>query len=333
MSLELDGLLKNKTNEVGEAMVVVGILLAIIAVMLIGGSFYFYQTAVARGKKVFIEEDPDLQMDPELNTRPARDKAWWKEQTFERWSIHSRDNLKLVGHYLPAKTPTNKVVILAHGYSGDASIMSEFAYVYHENYNLNILLPDARGHGESEGHYIGFGWHERMDYLDWITKVREVLGDHIDIILHGVSMGAATVMMASGEKLPSQVKAIVADCGYTSAQDELTYQLKRMYHLPAFPILALTSGLTKLRAGYTFKEASALTQVKKSKVPILFIHGEEDKFVPTEMVHRLYQACSSEKELLVIPEAGHGLAHQVAPDTYLSKVEHFIFSYMDNDKI
>ncbi|NOU73800.1 alpha/beta fold hydrolase [Paenibacillus sp. LMG 31458] len=160
--------------------------------------------------------------------------------------------------------------------------MGKLAQMYKDTLGFNVLIPDARGHGRSEGHYIGFGWPERKDYVQWIDKVIEHMGEQSKIVLHGVSMGGATVMMTSGEALPPNVKAIVEDCGYTTAKDQLAYQLKRMYRLPIFPLLHLTSLLTKLRAGYFFGEASALDQLQKSKTPMLFIHGDADLFVPTD---------------------------------------------------
>ena len=132
-------------------------------------------------------------------------------------------------YYLPAEVSTDKTVIIAHGYSGHSEQMSGFAQMYHKDLGYNVLLPDARGHGRSEGDYIGFGWPERKDYLKWIDQVIEHTGESTQVVLHGVSMGGATVMMTSGEELPPQVKAIVEDCGYTSVTDELKYQLKRMY--------------------------------------------------------------------------------------------------------
>ncbi|MEK8206736.1 alpha/beta hydrolase [Paenibacillus sp. FSL L8-0696] len=131
-------------------------------------------------------------------------------------------------------------------------------------------------------------------------------------------------MMTSGEHLPVNVKAIVEDCGYTSVKDELTFQLKRMYHLPAFPIVDTTSMLTKIQAGYSFGEASALEQVKKSITPTLFIHGDNDTFVPTEMVHTLYENSPVEKELYIVPNAGHGEAFRMDPVKYESVVTEFI---------
>ncbi|SDR96663.1 hypothetical protein SAMN05444162_0445 [Paenibacillaceae bacterium GAS479] len=204
-----------------------------------------------------------------------------------------------------------------------------FARYYAETLGWNLLLPDARGHGLSEGSYIGFGWHERKDYADWIRWVIGRTGeDRAEVILHGISMGGATVCMASGENLPNQVKAIVADCPYTSAKDELRFQLKRMYKLPAFPFLQTTSVLTKLRAGYYFGEASALEQVRRAKVPMLFIHGDADTFVPTWMGVKLHEACIQPKGLLLVAGAEHGAARQKDPNRYDAAVSEFLEQWL-----
>lgn len=142
-------------------------------------------------------------------------------------------------------------------------------------------------------------------------------------------MGGAAVLMTSGENLPSNVKAIVSDCAYTSVKDELSYQMKRMYHLPSFPLLNVTSIITKIKAGFTFEEASALQQVKNSKTPTLFIHGGNDEFVPTSMVNELFEACRSEKELFIVPGAGHGAALDTDPDGYIAKVKDFTEKYIN----
>jgi len=308
--------------------ILIGVIV-LIAIILVAGSFYFYRTAVARVSKSFLKSDPGLQENPLIQRDPGSDKSWWENQSFQIWSLSADDGLKLKAYYLAAAEPTQKTVVLAHGYSGDASIMVAFARLYHEAYGYNILLPDARGHGTSEGRYIGFGWHERLDYVKWIQQIIDRIGPESRIMLHGVSMGAATVMMTSGELLPDQVKCIVEDCGYTSAQDELSYQMKRMYHLPAFPLLQATSLLTKLRAGYSFAEASALKQVEKNTKPMLFIHGDRDIFVPTSMVYELYACCRTEKQLLLISGAGHGDAYLTDPQTYTRELTTFIGTYME----
>lgn len=290
-------------------------------------SFYFFRLAILRGKTPFIVGDVNLKKDPSLKKLIEADQTWWDNQPFSCWSLTSRDGLNLHAYYLPAKNQTNKTVVLAHGYACDAQIMKEFARLYHEEFNFNILVPDARGHGRSEGMFIGFGWKERIDYLDWLAMIIKNCGAGSDILLHGVSMGAATVMMVSGEQLPEQVIAIIADCGYTSVKEQLAYQLKRLYRLPAFPLIYTTSFVSKWLAGYSFNEASPLKQVKKATIPIMFIHGDQDAFVPTEMVHRLYQACSAEKRLVIIEGAGHGLANRVNPAKYKEELLGFLMRY------
>lgn len=312
---------------------IIGISSTVVLVLIIitVASFYFYQVAIARASKDFLDDNPDLQSSAEVEQSKdtsKEDNQWWDSQNFDRWEMNSDDGIDLKGYYLAAPEHSNKTVIIAHGYSGDATQMSGYARMYYERLGYNILLPDARGHGESGGKYIGFGWPERKDYLKWIQRVLEANGEDTQIVLHGVSMGGATVMMTSGEDVPSNVKVIVEDCGYTSVKDELTFQLKRMYHLPAFPIVTTTSWLTEIRAGYGFAEASALEQVKKSTTPTLFIHGDSDTFVPTEMVHTLYDNSPVEKELYIVPMAGHGEAYRMDPAKYESVVNGFIGKYV-----
>ncbi|MDN4068249.1 alpha/beta hydrolase [Paenibacillus sp. FSL R5-0407] len=308
---------------------VVASVIILVFLVLTAASFYFYNVAVARADKEFLNGNPDLEVSVSADETPySKNEHWWEQQAFEDWSLKSDDGLMLHAFYLDAEIPSDKTVIIAHGYSGKAADMGNLAQMYREKLGYNVLLPDARGHGESEGNYIGFGWPERKDYVRWIERVIEHSGNQTQIVLHGVSMGGATVLMTSGEKLQANVKAIVDDCGYTSAKDQLAYQLKRMYHLPSFPLVQTTSLLTKLRAGYFFGEASALEQVKKSVTPTLFIHGDADLFVPTEMVHELYENGPSEKKLVVVPGAGHGLARFVNPEAYDHEVSEFIGAYV-----
>lgn len=253
---------------------------------------------------------------------------FFNKKTYEEVSITSYDGLTLKGYFLKAKNPTSKTVILAHGYSSQGTYMAPYAELYYEYYGYNVLVPDARGHGDSEGDYIGFGWIDRKDYLKWIDYVIDRIGSTSQIVLHGVSMGGAAVLMTSGEDLPENVKAVVSDCAYTSIKDELEYQLKKLYNLPSFPLLYSASLLTKIRAGYFLEEGSSLEQVKKSKTPTLFIHGTTDRFVPFYMVTELYEACSSEKELFTVLNAGHGAAYATDVSGYTEKVGTFIEKYV-----
>lgn len=222
---------------------------------------------------------------------------------------------------------THSYAIACHGYLGHSAQLAGYAYMYYE-FGMSVLTPDALAHGESDGSYVGMGWLERNDILGWIDYLIE-LDPQAEILLFGVSMGGATVMMAAGEDLPDNVKCVVEDCGYTSVWDEFQAQLKATFHLPAFPLLYAADAMTSLKAGYSFREASALEQVKKATVPMLFIHGEADVFVPYEMQAELYRACGSAvKEKLSIPGAGHGQAASTDPVTYWTTIECFVGRFM-----
>ncbi|AFS70680.1 MULTISPECIES: alpha/beta hydrolase [Exiguobacterium] len=288
---------------------------------MLAASYYFYEMAIATHPKPFLTNNRDLSDEMVRLMQPGQ--TWIKEQPLEQIEVQARDGLTLRGHYLPPLVPSNRTVILVHGYGGVGTDLAGFAYLYHQA-GFHVMMPDNRGHGKSEGHYIGFGWHDREDCLCWTEYLIERLGQDSAIFLHGVSMGGATVLMTSGEVLPAQIKGIISDCAYTSVNAVLAYQMKRMYRLPHFPFLAMTSVLTKLKAGYFFSEASALKQVKRATVPILFLHGGADTFVPTSMVYELYEACPTEKELVVIPNASHAMAYFEDPDTYDTVVERFV---------
>ena len=264
---------------------------ALVILVVIGLGFagnYFYDVAVAINQKDFIEAaDVDGDYDPKDPW--LEEKKWYEAVEREKLSIESEDGLKLSGIYIEGDPDSKKVAILAHGYSGNLEEMAPYVKLYHDM-GFNVLVPDARGHGTSEGDYIGFGWHERNDYLQWIQLVIDKVGTDAELAIFGISMGGATVMNVSGEELPDNVKVIVEDCGYSSLNGELAYQLKDMYDLPAFPLIPVTSLVTKIRSDYWFGEADTVEQIKNNTVPMLFIHGEKDKFVPTEMVYDVYEA-------------------------------------------
>lgn len=296
------------------------------------GSFFFYSLAVKRGPKDFLQNNADLEVSEETMNRFTKGSwiDWTNDQTFEQLTLQSRDGLELTGYYLPSKEPSNKVVILTHGYLGHAKQMGLFGEYYYEELGYNLFMPDARGHGKSNGNYYGFGWHDRLDVIDWTSLLIDQLGEDAEIVYHGLSMGAATVLMAAGEKeLPTQVKAIIADSPYQSVYQLFSYQMRRMFYLPAFPLLDSTSALTKMRAGYSFKEADSLRSVEKTEVPIFYIHGEEDTFVPTKMTKELADATKSETELLLVPSANHGESFVLAEDTYKQELQVFLNRFVE----
>lgn len=262
----------------------------------------------------------------EYNDKNLNDAQKWLEEksNYSDKYIESYDKLQL--HSYVVSQNSNKWAIVVHGYGGSGKLMSDKSkYFYDMGYN--VLIPDLRGHGKSEGDYIGMGWKDRLDIISWINFIIKE-NPNAEIVLHGTSMGAATVLMTSGENLPSNVKAIVADCAYTSAWDEFSYQLETYLKVPSYYILNVTNMVTKLKAGYSLKEASALECVKKATVPILFIHGDKDKFVPYSMMDKLYDATISPKEKLTIEGGEHANSDLVSPFLYWLTVEDFLNQYV-----
>lgn len=308
--------------------IMITILLVVIILILIGGYVvgnYFYNLALnpKSDKSLVLDSPTNKSGNIEENNE---NEKWLNEIGVKRENIKSEDGLNLNG-YIIEQSNSNKWAILVHGYTGRGKQMSYQAERFY-NMGFNILFLDLRGHGESEGNYIGMGWHDRRDIISCVNYINNKYSEQ-QIILYGVSMGAATVMMASGEKdLPSNVKAIIEDCGYTSIKDEFAYQLKTVFNLPSYPIINLASIVTKIKAGYFLGEGSAIEQVKKSKTPIMFIHGDADTFVPYYMLEQLYDVANCEKEKLVIKGAIHAKASDVGGETYWNAIKQFINKYV-----
>ena len=242
--------------------------------------------------------------------------------------IESKDGLKLHATYFPC-AESKKVVICFHGYTSEGLNDYSTLALFYMKYGYNLLIVDERAHGKSEGKYIGFGCLDRHDARLWIDYMVERLGEACKILLHGDSMGGATVLMTTGLELPPQVKAAISDCAFTSAWEVFSSVLKNMYHLPPFPLLQIANSMVKKRAGYELDECNAREEVKKAKVPILFLHGDSDTFVPCSMVHELYGACASEKKLVIIEGAGHVESCYRDAEKYQGAIVEFIFPIMD----
>ena len=310
---------------------IIGIAISsILVILILGLSFvgnYFYNLALNPDTPKDIVFGTPEEAEATSGQVLDSDIQWLlTESNYTDETLTSFDNLNLHAYKVLNQNDSNKWVITVHGYTSEGINMSSYAKNYYDM-GYNVLIPDLRSHGLSEGDYIGMGWDDRLDIIDWINTILEY-NPNAEIVLHGVSMGAATVSMVSGEDLPSNVKAIVADCGYTSVWDEFAYQLDDLFSLPEFPILNVSSLVAKVRAGYFLGEASTLKQVAKSKTPILFIHGDEDDFVPYYMMEELYNATSSEKEMLTIKNAGHAKASEVDPETYWTTDSNFTSKYI-----
>lgn len=230
--------------------------------------------------------------------------------------------------FLRADSAHGRTAVIVHGYKDYAVKFLYLGRMYHRDLGYNILLPDLHAHGLSEGGDIQMGWKERQDVRHWADVAERLFRDSVSpsrLVVHGVSMGAATTMCLSGEQdLPAYIKGFVEDCGYTSVWDEFSLQLKEQFSLPEFPLMYTTSLLCRLRHGWTFGEASALRQVGKCLRPMLFIHGDADTFVPYQMLHRLYEAKPQPKWQWTARGTGHARAYFDHPAEYTEAVKEFL---------
>ena len=230
--------------------------------------------------------------------------------------------------FAAAAQPTDKTAVIVHGYTDNAIRMLMIGYLYNKDLNYNIFLPDLQDNGLSEGPAIQMGWKDRLDVLNWMNIADSIFGNNTQMVVHGISMGAATTMMVSGEPQRPFVRCFVEDCGYTSVWDEFSHELKASFHLPPFPLMYTTSWLCEKKYGWNFKEASSLKQVAKSQLPMLFIHGDKDTYVPTWMAYSLYEAKPEPKELWIVPGAAHAVSYKENKQEYTDRVRAFVGRYI-----
>ncbi len=241
---------------------------------------------------------------------------------YREYSITSFDGLTLRAKFFEHK-PGAPIELMFHGYKGNAERDLNGGVERCFRLGHSALLIDHRGAGFSDGKTVTFGILEKRDCLAWVDFAVQEFGEDARLILTGISMGAATVMMAAGEPLPPQVKYVLADCGYTSPREIITKVMRSMELSPAifYPCARLAA---RLFARFSLEEDSPLKAVQRATVPIVFAHGDADDFVPYDMSVRLHAACASEKKKLVtIHGAGHGLAFPVGQDEYVNELAEF----------
>lgn len=297
------------------------------------GNFFYYVTLTKSGlKNPFVakvasgtkEKDEELLR---LDAIKEQGKDWFDNTNKEKLVIKSTNaNKNLHADFIFPEKESDIFVIIIHGYTSEPRGMGMYAQKYHE-LGYNVLMPSLNGHADSEASTVTMGWKDRLDIVDWVNFIAENYPES-KIILHGESMGAATTMMTTGEDLPDNVKVAVADCGYTSVWDIFSNKIKNNFKLHEFPTLYSANVVNKIYSGFDFKEASAIEQLKKSKTPTIFIHGDKDTFVPYEMLDRVYDACASEKEKITIPDSPHARNACVDPELYWNSVIKFINRYI-----
>ena len=318
---------KEKILKIIIAILLILILLGVGLTEVIGN--YFVNYAIARsgaGGDRKISQESTIEVLGEDEKIIENNKKIAKENS-EKWSeaiqqkqveVKANDNITLRGTEYLNQEETNKWAIILHGYRSNPSSVLTIGEHFSEK-GYNVLIPSMRACADSEGEYVGMGWLDKEDLKCWINLIIEE-NKNAEIILHGSSMGAATVLMASGDELPANVKKIIADSGYTSVWDIFASEAKARFNLPEFPVLNMFQIVANRKAKYDIKEASSLEQVKKSKTPILFIHGDKDDFVPEYMCEKLYDATNCKKEKLIIHGAGHTDGKYREPEKYYNTI-------------
>lgn len=297
-----------------------------------GVTDYFINYAIMRPEP--SEEDdplaPSYEKSPEEQANKDEGKArvaeWKAQHQGNPLQLSSYDGLNLWAMQYAQEDPSDLWLIAVHGYQSEHSSVEDVAEQCFQR-GYNVLLPDLRGHGNSEGAYIGMGLHDSLDILSWIDVIVEG-NPEAKIVLFGQSMGAATVMITAGqEALPDNVFAVIEDCGYTESYQMMVEQLDYRYGLPEFPLMPMTNFMAEFRTDYDMKDASPMNYLQSATVPILFIHGDEDTFVLPYMQLELYSAYQGEKEILTIAGADHVASRNVEPTAYYDTFFSFLEKY------
>lgn len=288
-------------------------------------SYYCYKKAFHAGKRIAVTPE-EYSLPPGKIYEPFHDTmiTWTKETRImphKEFSIKSFDGLTLRGKYYECD-PEAPIELMFHGYRGSAE--RDLCGGIQRCFTLgrNVLLVDQRASGKSDGRVITFGINERKDCLRWIDFMIEHFGEDVKIILTGISMGAATVMMATEYDLPHNVVGVLADCGYTSPKEIIMKVISEMGLPPKLAYPFVKTG-ARLFGHFNVDESSPIKAMESCNVPVIFIHGEADDYVPCDMSRRNFEACKAPKKLVTIPQAGHGLSYLVDPERYLNVLIEF----------
>lgn len=299
------------------------ILLTVILLLFVSGGYVFVIACRGRNNVDWLDEQtvsktPNAQFYPYI---VASDR-WLKAHDARDVYTRAADGVQLHGLWIPAEN-SRGTVLMAHGYRSTMLLDFHLAFELFHRLGMNILVPEQRTHGQSGGKYITFGVKESRDMQQWIRYHNRQLSLK-PVILYGVSMGASTMLYLADRKLPTNVKGIIADCGFTSPAAILSSVYQNVIRLPAFPTILAAGLFTKLIAGFGLWEQDTRKSLANSRLPVLLIHGEADGFVPCSMTREGYAACTSSKKLLIVPEAEHGFSFLIDGYQYTSMVIDFL---------
>lgn len=298
------------------------LLILYLALCVIGTGGFFAMGSFIHRVALIRTDDP--QADNSVFSGSMSENKTWLEESSVGMYLNTDGGITLHGYLAENPLSNGRYALVCHGYRSKATDMSYFAKCLYDM-NISVLAVDARAHGKSGGELIGMGYLEKRDIIQWINEILRI-NPEAEIILYGLSMGAATVLFTSGEAdLPDNVKAVISDCAYSRVYEQIGCTIRGYVpFLPDFPVVDSASVVCELKGGYSFRDASCIEAVKKSSTPTLFIHGSSDTFVPFYMLDILYNNAGCPKERLVIENAGHAQCAATDPALYWSTIEDFI---------
>lgn len=306
-------------------------LAVLVTVVTIVAGFLLSREMMVRGRNGERQSLQGMTVSGTVYTNKAAEKTkvkeWLDKVKREKITLETDDQKVLVARKIVAKGDSDKWVVVLHGYNGSMEDVYDIAMHYADE-GYNILMPDLRAHGESEGSLIGMGWLDRLDVINWIDVILEENAS-AQVVIHGIDIGAETALMLSGEPVKDSIKAIVAEGAYTSAWDAVQPEYEiRHEKLPVFPFMHMMNPVMKVWAGYSLKEADAVKQVSSSRIPILLIRGQNDTYSTGDMMKQLDQAIASEHEVYTVPSGSHEDCRYADPDNYYNRTFEFVGRYV-----
>lgn len=288
---------------------------------------YIFSLVIGRGDKLGLSKCADLSLEEkaieEEDKYEGKNIRYWKEYArHTQCYVEGYNGTAIYCKVYLQKKYTHRWVLVVHGYGGNGDIMDYASKKYYDK-GYNVVIPDLRGHGKSQGKFIGMGSLDKRDIEKIIRLI--VKGDEkAEIILHGVSMGGAAVIMTAADDKSRNIRAVISDCSFDRADNIIAYQISHNFHIMPYPIIGLLDFICRHRAGYSLKKTSPVNDVGKIRIPVLFIHGDKDSLVPVKMVYRLYKKAKCKKDIFVCHNAGHGVSALVDRRGYWNKVFDFL---------